>query len=78
MRLEIISPDEEIFTGDVSSIIVPAIDGSLGILNNHAPMITTLKEGVIELIEASGSNKTIDVKGGVLEVLSNKVVILAE
>ncbi len=78
MRLEIISPDEEIFTGEVSSIIVPAIDGSLGILDNHAPMITTLKEGAIELIETSGSNKTIDVKGGVLEVLANKVVILAE
>jgi F-type H+-transporting ATPase subunit epsilon len=76
LRLEIISPDEEIFTGEVSSIVVPAIDGSLGILDNHAPLITTLKEGDIEL--KGDSDQVISIKGGVLEVLRNKVVILAE
>jgi len=78
LRLEIISPDAEIFTGEVSSIIVPAIDGSLGILDNHAPLITTLKEGVIELKSKDGEDQSIEVKGGVVEVLKNEVVILAE
>jgi len=78
LRLEIISPDAEIFTGEVKSIVVPAIDGSLGILDNHAPLITTLKEGTIKLISTKGENQSIEVKGGVVEVLKNEVVILAE
>lgn len=77
MILEIISPDEQIYSGEVSSIIVPGIDGSMGILNNHAPMITTLKDGKV-IIQGAEGEKEVEVKGGVLEVLKNKVVILAD
>lgn len=77
MRLEILTPDKTIFEGEASYVGVPGLDGSLGILDNHAALITTLKEGNIK-IEKEGGEENIAIKGGVIEVLNNKVIILAE
>lgn len=78
MKLEIITPDTNLYSGDASSIIAPGIDGSLGILDNHAALITTLAKGQVKVTEANGNNLTFDVEGGVLEVCNNKTIILAE
>ena len=78
MKVEIITPDENLYSGDASSVVAPGIDGSLGILENHAAIITTLAEGQVKLTESNGNDLTFDVKGGVLEVNNNKVIILAE
>ena len=78
MTVEIITPDQNVFKGEASFVSVPGIDGSLGILNNHAPLITTLVQGEILLRKEDGSEEKIDVGGGVLEVLKNKIIILAE
>ena len=77
MNVDIITPDKNLFTGEASSITVPGSDGSLGILDNHAALISSLKEGQVKLTTTEGE-KTFDVKGGVIEVLNNKVIILAE
>jgi F-type H+-transporting ATPase subunit epsilon len=77
MKLEIISPDSSLFVGESDSVIVPALDGELGILNHHAPLIAALKQGKVR-IRQQGSEKTFEIKGGVLEVKQNKVIILAE
>ena len=76
MNVDIITPDENLFTGEASSIIAPGSDGSLGILDNHAPLISSLKEGEIKLTTSEGE-KSFNVNGGVIEVLNNKVIILA-
>lgn len=78
MTVEIITPDKNIFNGEAKYVSVPGIDGSLGILDNHAPLITTLVKGAILLRKEDGSEENIEVAGGVLEVLKNKVIILAE
>lgn len=78
MEVEIITPDQNIFKGEVKFVSVPGIDGSLGILDNHAPLITTLTAGDILLRKEDNSEENIEVKGGVLEVLNNRVIILAE
>lgn len=78
MQIEIISPDKKLFEGEVSQITLPGVDGSLGILNNHAPLISVLKSGTIRLKEAAAGWIEFPVKGGVVEVFSNKVIILAE
>lgn len=78
MEVEIITPDKNIFKGEAKFVSVPGIDGSLGILNNHAPLITTLVAGNVLLRKEDNSEENIEVKGGVLEVLKNKVIILAE
>jgi F-type H+-transporting ATPase subunit epsilon len=78
MQIEIISPDKKLFEGEVSQITLPGVDGSLGILNNHAPLISVLKSGTIRLKEADAKWVEFPVKGGVIEVFKNKVIILAE
>jgi F-type H+-transporting ATPase subunit epsilon len=78
MNLEIITPDKKLFEGQVKSAVFPGAEGSFGLLNNHAAMIATLKKGSIELIEENNTAHTFEVKGGVVEVFKNKVIVLAE
>jgi len=78
MNLEIITPDKSIFTGEVSLVQLPGIDGSFEILNNHAPLISVLKKGKIKIKDDMGQEQFFEVNGGVIEVLKNKVLILAE
>ena len=76
MKLQIITPDEELFSGEVNSIVIPGIDGLIGILNDHAPMVSSLKKGKIK-VNSEKEEKFFDVNGGVVEVLKNNVIILA-
>lgn len=78
MKLEIITPDKKVFEGQVKSAVFPGSEGSFGLLNNHAAMIATLKSGNIELIEENNATHSFPVKGGVVEVLKNSVIVLAE
>lgn len=77
MNLEIITPDTTIYQGEAELIQLPGIDGSFEILNNHAPLISALKKGKVK-IEKSGKEEFFEINGGVIEVLENKVLILAE
>lgn len=78
MKLEIITPDKKLFEGSVKSAVFPGSEGSFGVLNNHAPMIATLKEGKVQLIEDNNNKLEFAIKGGVVEVLKNAVIVLAE
>ncbi len=75
LHLEILSPTGKIFEGEVNSILLPGDEGSLGVLNNHAPLISTLKEGKIEW-SVNTQKEKLEIKGGVVEVLKNKVTVL--
>ena len=77
MTVEIISPDKKLFEGNATSVQLPGTEGSFQVLNNHAPIITTLAAGKIKL-EQNGQTQYFDIKGGVLEMNNNKVIILAE
>ena len=76
MHLEIITPDRKVFEGDVSSARFPGSDGSFEVLNNHAPLISALQEG--DVVLNGGGGGTFHISGGIVEVLRNKVVVLAE
>ena len=78
MKLEIITPDKKLFNGEVKSAIFPGTEGSFGIMNNHAPMIATLRAGKVELIEDNNNKVEFEVKGGVVEVMKSGVIVLAE
>ncbi len=80
MRVEIITPDSTIFEGDnVALIQLPGIDGSFEVLSNHAPLISVLKKGRIKLVnKGEKEERFFEINGGVIEVLSNKVLVLAE
>ncbi len=77
MNLEILTPDKKIFEGEVRSVTVPGTMGSFEILNNHAPIISTLDDGKL-IVRTGGKEETFMVKGGVVEVLNNNVMVLAE
>jgi F-type H+-transporting ATPase subunit epsilon len=78
MQLEIITPEQTLFSGEVNLVQMPGIDGSFEVLNNHAPLISALKSGKIKVQQANSQNQFFEIKGGVVEVLKNKVLILAE
>ena len=79
MKLNIITPDNVLYTGDnVYLVQLPGFDGSFEVMNRHAPLIAVLKKGKIK-VEVKGENNVFfEVNGGVIEVLENKVLILAE
>jgi len=78
-QLKIVSPAKVVFDGSVESLIVPGVAGYLGILADHAPLISTLKVGKITIRDASGQEKIIPCANkGFLEVLKNQVTILLQ
>ena len=78
MHLDIITPETTLFAGEVTLVQLPGIDGSFEILDNHAPLISVLKEGKVKVQDTQKQTQFFDVKGGVVEVLFNKVLVLAE
>ncbi len=77
MFLEIITPDKKVFEGEVDAVSVPGAKGSFQMLNNHASIISTLINGKVK-VKGKNGEESFDVKGGVVEMLNNKVIILAE
>jgi F-type H+-transporting ATPase subunit epsilon len=77
MFLEIITPDKKVFEGEVTSVQVPGTDGRFQMLENHAPIISTLINGKVKVKTKTGE-ENFDVHGGVVEMSNNKIVILAE
>ena len=78
MLLEILTPDITLFSGEVNLIQVPGIDGSLEMLNNHAPLISILKKGKVKIVDKEKNEQFFDINGGVIEVHKNKIILLAE
>ena len=77
MTLEILTPDKKVFEGDVTSVTVPGTLGSFQILRDHAPLISTLEDGPV-IVKDAATLHTFNIKGGVVEVLDNKIIVLAE
>jgi F-type H+-transporting ATPase subunit epsilon len=91
MRLEIVSPEATLFSGEVTSVTLPGMMGEFELLNNHAPIISLLKEGnvkingnitleedVEQLFKKSDQGFWLAITSGTLEVKDNKVIVLAD
>ena len=76
-RLEVVTAEEELYTGDVDILIAPGREGQLAILPNHAPLLTQLSPGLLEF-RSEGEEEDLAISGGFLEILSNKAVVLAD
>lgn len=76
--LELVTPERVLFSEEVQSVRAPGINGSLGILARHAPMLTELTTGLIKLTLANGFDAYIATSGGFMEVSRQKVIILAD
>jgi len=77
MHLEIITPEKKIFEGDVTIVTFPGSDGSFQVMNDHAPLVSLLKDGQV-VYKTKESTEQIAITGGVVEVLKNKVIVLAD
>jgi len=78
MHLDIVTPSENIFSGEIKLIQLPGSNGSFELLENHAPIVSTLNKGTIKIITKDGSNRKFEIGGGVLESADNKVIALIE
>lgn len=78
MELQIITPDKELFRGQAKRVTVPGVDGSMGFLDDHAPLITVLKAGEVKVTLPDDQVQRFTLKGGVVEVSNNTVIVLAE
>lgn len=77
MHLEILTPEKKVFEGEVIIATFPGADGSFQIMDNHAPLISLLKEGLVEY-KSKEASKNVTITGGVVEVLNNKIILLAD
>lgn len=78
MKLEITSPDKQIFSGEATLVQLPGSDGLFEILHNHAPMIAALGPGKIKVQDEAGKLQFFEIRGGVCEVKDNIIMVLAE
>ena len=77
LKLEIVTPEKKIFDETVDTVTVPTATGEVGILPNHAPLISSLKPGILSYTD-KGATERMVISGGFIEVSSNKVSILAD
>jgi F-type H+-transporting ATPase subunit epsilon len=77
LNLEIVTPEKKVFSDTVDAVTIPTESGEVGILNNHAPLISTLKPGILSYTRG-GTNERMVIAGGFLEVSENNVSVLAD
>ena len=76
MQVEILTPDKVLFSGEATSVKLPGSKGQFEVLSNHAPLVSSLDAGSVR-VKTSGGDQNFDIKGGVVEVTKDKVVVLA-
>lgn len=76
MDVQIITPEKSLYDGKADLVTVPGTSGSIGILNNHAPLVSSLSKGEVKIV-LDNKEEFFKIDGGVVEVLKNSVVVLA-
>jgi len=77
MYLEIVTPGKKVYEGETSIVTFPGTDGSFQVMNDHAPMVSTLSKGRVVYKDQQGTH-SVEITGGIVEVLNNKVTLLAD
>ncbi|PZC50820.1 MAG: F-type H+-transporting ATPase subunit epsilon [Chloroflexi bacterium] len=78
MQLDIVTAEGSVYSGEVNAISAPGVEGELGVLSRHAPLLTVLQPGELRLRIADQEDLCLAVSGGFLEVMSNDVTVLAD
>ncbi|WP_330083454.1 F0F1 ATP synthase subunit epsilon [Methylocystis iwaonis] len=77
-HFELVSPEKLLFSGDVESVVAPGVEGQFTVLKDHAPVMTTLKAGVVTVAGGDGKLEKLFVRGGFADVNASGFTILAE
>ena len=78
VNLNVVSAEEALFSGAISSLQITGSEGELGIMPGHAPLLTSLKPGMARIVKKDGDEEVIYLSGGMLEVQPNSVTVLAD
>lgn len=78
IKFEIVTPERMVLEEEITQVTVPTKDGEITILAQHVPLISSLKPGVLDVRRADGESEFISISGGFIEVLKNKIVVLAD
>ena len=78
MTLEILTPEQKIFSGDVYGVQLPGIAGLFEVLDRHAPLVSALKDGTLKILKDKTQTASYNIKSGFVEVLNNKTTVLVE
>jgi len=78
MNITVLSPDKEIFQGEITSVKVPGTSGQFEVLSNHAPIVSSLDDGQVRIIKSDGERMTFKIERGFIEVLNNEVSLLVQ
>ena len=78
MKIEIITPDSKIYSGDIKSVRVPGKKGSFQVLKDHAPIVSTLEKGLVYIVDQVDKEIVFEISGGVIEVKMNRIILLAD
>ncbi len=77
-NLQIVTPEREVFNGPVEMVSLPGLDGSFGVLRNHAPLIAALDAGLVSVFDPDGVESRMAIGGGFFQVANNQAIILAD
>ena len=75
LQLTVVSPEKELFQGEVKRVTLPGVMGAFTILPRHAPIITSLVKGEVLYLTADGKEQTLDIEGGVMEMNENNISV---
>lgn len=78
MKLDILTPEKKLFSDDVYGVQLPGISGKFEILEKHAPIVSALGKGYVKVLIKKNEELKISITGGFVEVLNNKITVLAE
>jgi F-type H+-transporting ATPase subunit epsilon len=78
MELIVLTPEKEIFSGEISSVKVPGTSGQFEILKGHAPIVSSLVTGPVRIISSNGNKTVFNIVKGFIEVLGNEVSLLVQ
>jgi F-type H+-transporting ATPase subunit epsilon len=76
--LEVVTPSKTAYSGDIKSVSVPGTLGNFQVLYNHAPILSSMEIGIVKIVDDEGKEFEYSTSGGTIEVLNNKVLLLAE
>ncbi len=78
MKLEILTPEQKIFSGDVYGVQLPGINGLFEVLDKHAPLVSALKSGTLKILKDKTNTSAYTIQSGFVEVIHNKATVLVE
>lgn len=78
MNLNVLTPEREIYSGNITSVKVPGVSGQFEILKGHAAIVSSLTKGEVRILDASGASKSFSIQRGFVEVLRDEVSLLVQ